>query len=213
MKLTEDEGKSEASDYEDEGYAASPPRRHPNDQYYDRRGDSQQSTSLRQHAIAQNHERSGSTTSFGRPRSSNSRSGSPAMRNYSPPRGPRSPPTTTTNTTTPTNTTFSSSSSSSTRSHSISNNVNSPPISAANSQAAFIKIKIFDRVADDLIAIRVHPKVSHAELMDKVRARLGSEVAQLRYRDSMNRQFVEIHGDRDLNQWLQGTDKHVLYAD
>jgi bud emergence protein 1 len=92
-------------------------------------------------------------------------------------------------------------------------NITNPPISGANPQTAFIKIKIFDRVADDLIAIRVHPRVSHAELMDKVQARLGSEVTQLRYRESMNKYFVEIHGDDDLKAWLAGTDKYVFYAD
>src|SRR6202034_2552777 len=89
-------------------------------------------------------------------------------------------------------------------------NLNTPPISAANSQTAFIKIKIFDRVADDLIAIRVHPRVSHVELMDKVQARLGGEVVQLRYRDSMNNSFVELMGDDDLRRWLGGTNKHVF---
>lgn len=92
-------------------------------------------------------------------------------------------------------------------------NINTPPISAANPQTAFVKIKIFDRVADDLIAIRVHPKVTHMELMDKVQARLGGEVAKLRYRDSMTNTFVGLDNNDELRAWMDGTDKHVLYAD
>jgi len=92
-------------------------------------------------------------------------------------------------------------------------NPNSPQISAANPQIAFVKIKIFDRVADDLIAIRVHPKVTHSELMEKVQARLGSDVTILRYRDSITNTFVGIGSDEDLKLWIEGTRKHILYAD
>ncbi|KXN86294.1 Protein scd2/ral3 [Leucoagaricus sp. SymC.cos] len=111
---------------------------------------------------------------------------------------------------------FRSSQSTSSRARSHSNaasNLNNPPISAANPQTAFVKIKIFDRVADDLIAIRVHPKVTHTELMEKVQARLGGEVTILRYRDSITNAFVGLEGDVDLRAWMEGTDKHVLYAD
>ena len=201
-------------------------------------GDSQYNQTLRQHAISQNHQRSRSTSSYNREPSpyashsrSHSRSNSPIPErnnlpasNYSQSRipvmnrnrfdgdrrsehrqqdeypvAPSQPPP------------------GRSRSGSVAtgtaSNLNTPPISAANSQTAFIKIKIFDRVADDLIAIRVHPRVSHVELMDKVQARLGGEVVQLRYRDSMNNSFVELMGDDDLRRWLGGTDKHVLYAD
>lgn len=109
-----------------------------------------------------------------------------------------------------------SSQTSSTRTRSQSNatsNLNNPPISAANPQTAFVKIKIFDRVADDLIAIRVHPKVSHDELMEKVQARLGGEVSVLKYRDSYKNTLIGLGGDNDLREWMDGTDKHVLYAD
>jgi bud emergence protein 1 len=101
------------------------------------------------------------------------------------------------------------------RSHSsaAASNLNTPTISAANPQTAFVKIKIFDRVADDLIAIRVHPRVTHAELMDKVQSRLGGEVANLRYRDSLTNDFVGLDSDSDLRIWMDSTDKHVLYAD
>ncbi|KAH7931257.1 hypothetical protein BV22DRAFT_1190549 [Leucogyrophana mollusca] len=99
------------------------------------------------------------------------------------------------------------------RSHPTATNLNTPPISAGNPQTAFVKIKIFDRVTDDLIAIRVHPRVTHAELMGKVQARLGGNVVNLRYRDSLNDEFVGIEGDRELRDWLDSTEKHVLYAD
>jgi len=92
-------------------------------------------------------------------------------------------------------------------------NANNPPISAANPQTAFVKIKIFDRVADDLIAIRVHPLVSHSELMDKVQTRLGGEVTNLRLRDSASNAFVALDNDTQLRAWMDGTDKHILYAD
>lgn len=76
-----------------------------------------------------------------------------------------------------------------------------------------MKIKIFDRVADDLIAIRVHPRVSHGELMDKVQGRLGGEIANLRYRDSVTNAFVGLDSNEDLRIWMDRTDKHVLFAD
>ncbi|TFK73034.1 hypothetical protein BDN72DRAFT_835358, partial [Pluteus cervinus] len=90
--------------------------------------------------------------------------------------------------------------------------INSPSISAANPQTAFVKIKIFDRIADDLIAIRVHPQVTHAELMDKIQTRLGGEVARLKYRDSITKAERGIDSNEQLTAWIEGTDKHVLYA-
>ncbi|EMD41097.1 hypothetical protein CERSUDRAFT_131629 [Gelatoporia subvermispora B] len=99
------------------------------------------------------------------------------------------------------------------RSRSQSTAAHNPPISANNPQTAFVKIKIFDRVSDDLIAIRVHPQVTHAQLMDKVQARLGQGVLNLRYRDSLSNDLVGLEGDEDLTQWLESTDRHVLYAE
>ena len=34
-------------------------------------------------------------------------------------------------------------------------------------QTAFVKIKIFDWASDDLIAIHVRPRVTHAELLER----------------------------------------------
>lgn len=98
------------------------------------------------------------------------------------------------------------------RSHSVSK-VNSPPISASNPNTAFMKIKIFDRLTQELIAIRVNPRVTHTQLMDKVRARLGDDVRNLAYRNSVSNTFLGLEDDASLRQWLEGTDKHVLYAD
>ena len=78
---------------------------------------------------------------------------------------------------------------------------------------SFVKIKIFDRLTQDLIAIRVNPRVTHAQLMDKVRSRLGDDVQHLAYRNSITNTFSALDDDSSLKQWLEGADKHVLYAD
>ncbi|KAF8803763.1 hypothetical protein BYT27DRAFT_7214365 [Phlegmacium glaucopus] len=221
-----DDGRSGGSDYEDEGYIPSLQRK-----MHDReRNPYEDSNShLHLHKLAQNHQRSDSATSFNKPSSLNSRSNSPQYRerngspqpvrngDYSngqsrwndngyhhennPGRSSES-------------TRSSQAISSRSRSHSIATttNLNTPPISSGNPQTAFVKIKIFDRVADDLIAIRVHPKVTHVELMDKVQARLGGDVGNLRYRDSLTNTYVGLDSDDELRAWMEGTDKHVLYA-
>ncbi|THV05405.1 hypothetical protein K435DRAFT_745103 [Dendrothele bispora CBS 962.96] len=230
-KLKLDGHRSEGSEYgEDEGYAPSPQRRtyeqvqHPYSRTHEPRPSED---NLRIYAHSQNHQRNGSTSSFQQraasPYSSNSRSHSPYDRGSSPnpePLGyshsqsshrsgashqPSSPSISSSRSHAHTQST-----SSRARSHS---NANTPPISAANPQTAFVKIKIFDRVSDDLIAIRVHPLVTHAELMDKVQGRLGGEVVNLRYRDSVDGNFISLESDRQLSAWIEGTDKHVLYAD
>ena len=89
------------------------------------------------------------------------------------------------------------------------------PISATNPQTAFIKIKIFDRIQDDLIAIRVHPRVTHEQLLDKVQQRLGGQVARLSYRETgeEGEDYVPLQQDDEVLWWIGSTDKHVLYAD
>jgi len=99
------------------------------------------------------------------------------------------------------------------RSHSNAAKLNSPPISATNPQTAFVKIKIFDSITEDLIAIRVHPRVTHAQLMEKVQSRLGQGVRNLKYRESAGGAFVELLDDEELRTWIEATDRHVLYAD
>lgn len=220
LKVQDDNEKSDGSEYEDEGYAPSPQRpshdrdRHPYAVAGDRRPSDD--NNLRLHAHAQNHQRNGSSSSLPRnnhPYTSNSRSNSPAGDPYqshwnSNSHKPSSPSTSSHHSS------QSPSVSGRSRSHSTAtSNFNTPPISAANPQTAFVKIKIFDRVADDLIAIRVHPRVTHAELMDKVQTRLGGEVAYLKFRDSINGAFVGLDNDQDLRTWMESTDKHVLYAD
>jgi bud emergence protein 1 len=87
--------------------------------------------------------------------------------------------------------------------------------SQTQGQPPYVKIKIYDRATDDLIALRVHPHVSHAELFEKVRARLGSEVSVLRYRTSMTQAgYKDIRDDAELRDWMRTEDqKLVLYAE
>ncbi|KAJ3548826.1 hypothetical protein NMY22_g1121 [Coprinellus aureogranulatus] len=228
--------RSDGSEYEDEGYAPSPQQRsidrHPygHAQSQDRQLSREESLRVQAHA---NHSRTGSTGSFHNHRStpsySNNRSLSPHPERNLSPTPPRSIDQGNTqsqwsdsgnyyNGAGPSSATSgsyrSSNSPSGGRQRSGSSAAAShPPISAANPQTAFVKIKIFDRVADDLIAIRVHPKVSHHELMEKVQSRLGSEVRVLKYRDSLTNTFVGLDSDAELRAWMDGTDKHVLYAD
>jgi bud emergence protein 1 len=93
--------------------------------------------------------------------------------------------------------------------------VGAPPISTSNPHTAFIKIKVFDRIQDDLIAIRVHPRVTHEQLLDKVQQRLGGQVARLSYRESGEdgEDYVPLQQDDDVLWWIGSTEKHVLYAD
>jgi bud emergence protein 1 len=100
-----------------------------------------------------------------------------------------------------------------TRSRSGSNAISSPPISANNPNTAYIKVKVFDHVTQELIALRVRPRVTHEQLMERVRERLGSDVNRLAYRNSISNMFVGIDDDDSLTKWLETTDKHTLYAD
>lgn len=240
MKINVQDDGSDGSDYEDDQRHPYSQTSHHGHQPS---VDSQSNQSLRQQAHSQNHQRTGSqlslhpgpspggmrSTSPYQPAHSPSRSDSRArspgpMRSYSPSavspmedrgssgRWPDSSATSSPISSHSKTPSMAASTRSRSNSHATSN-LNNPPISAANSQTAFIKIKIFDRVTDDLIAIRVHPRVSHGELMDKVQARLGGEVMHLRYRDSLNNDFIGLDNDDALSGWMEGTDKHVLYAD
>ncbi|GAA5896066.1 hypothetical protein JCM6882_005602 [Rhodosporidiobolus microsporus] len=103
-----------------------------------------------------------------------------------------------------------------------------PPMGNANVGVPFIKIKIFHRNTDDLIAIRVPPTVSHLALLDKVRERLGSEVTNLRFRAEVGdpnpsgggqvvmaggARLISIEDDEDLERWVRSGARLVLYAD
>lgn len=98
-------------------------------------------------------------------------------------------------------------------------NPNSPRISSSNPNAAFVKIKIFHSSTDELIAIRVSPRVSLQQLMGKVRERLGPDVANIKYRDGMaagsggTGHFADILDDAELREWMSSGDKLVLYAE
>ena len=166
----DDEERSEGSDYEDDSYAPPPQSGEPPSH---RPSESQSGLSLRQQAHAQNHHRTGSVpsshpagagrgnspyrhqasasqaeSSFPGHSSSPSRSYSPSGRTPLEDSGTSYSPTS--------QHSKMSSMTQSSRSRSQSNatsNLNNPPISAGNSQTAFVKIKVFDRVTDDLIAL------------------------------------------------------------
>lgn len=222
LKMQDDypDNRSEGSEYEDEGYAPSPQRkthdRHPYSLANERRPDD---NNLRLHAHTQNHQRNGSSSSINHQQQySNSRSNSP---NPDRTRYNSSSTTRSHNQSSPSVSSMRLSSHNANapsmggRSRSQSNatnNFNTPPISAANPQTAFVKIKVFDRNSEDLIAIRVHPRVSHAELVDKVQARLGADIELLKYRDSLTNTLIELDSDHDLRLWMESTEKYVLYA-
>ena len=89
-------------------------------------------------------------------------------------------------------------------------------ISASVPQTAFIKIKIFDRVQDDLIVTRVHSHVTHEQLLDKVQQRLGRQVVRLSFRRETGEDgedYVLLQQDDDILRWIGSTDEHVLYVD
>ncbi|KDQ06992.1 hypothetical protein BOTBODRAFT_167440 [Botryobasidium botryosum FD-172 SS1] len=97
-----------------------------------------------------------------------------------------------------------------------------PPPSGSAPAPTFLKIKIFHSNTDDLIAIRVPPRVTYTQLLSKVRERLGSDVTCLRYRDSWpggapgsngDSSWHELNGDDELREWVGKEDKLVLYAD
>ncbi|KAK0519593.1 bud emergence protein 1 [Tilletia horrida] len=82
---------------------------------------------------------------------------------------------------------------------------------AAGASGGFIKIKIFNRASDDLVAIRVPPDVSFSGLMGKVRERLGNEIAVMRYRDESG--MMRLSDDDDLSEWIASGQKLTLWAD
>jgi bud emergence protein 1 len=104
-------------------------------------------------------------------------------------------------------------------------NTQSPPLSSTSNQPPFVKIKIFHRNTDDLIALRVPPTVSRASLLEKVRDRLGGDVTKLRFREespgsgsggpavSSGARLIEVANDVDLDRWIRGGSRLVLYAD
>lgn len=85
----------------------------------------------------------------------------------------------------------------------------------ATPSPAFMKIKIFNKATDDLVAIRVPPNVTYVSLMEKVRERLGAEVAVLRYREpeAGPNVMMRLSDDDDLQDFLATGDKLQLFAD
>ncbi|KAH8830598.1 scd2/ral3 [Flagelloscypha sp. PMI_526] len=199
---------SDGSDYGDDGGAGYEPN-HP---YARNNG------GPAQYAPAEDlrHERNESSASFSSHPYANSRTTSPIDRSSaaSPPQSFSYASTQSSSRWAPSTVSSSTSPPTSATSRSRSNSVaNAPPISSTNPNPAFIKIKIFDRVQDDLVAIRVHPRISYSELLDKVRTRLNDQgLVSLKYDEGQGR-FVELYDDGGWRDWLEGTDRYVLYAD
>lgn len=76
-----------------------------------------------------------------------------------------------------------------------------------------------------MVAIRVPPRVTYDQLLDKVRDRLGVEISILQYRVGQGRipgtaadvneghEFGDIRDDSSLWDWLEAHEKYVLYAE
>lgn len=89
--------------------------------------------------------------------------------------------------------------------------------------AAFVKVKVYDKASDDLIALRVHPQVTYVELLEKVRARLGPDVNVLSYKvggtsgsaaAGAQGPTQPIRDDRDMAEWMAVEDQRlILYAE
>ena len=92
----------------------------------------------------------------------------------------------------------------------------SPSVTAKSDggQPTFLKIKIFHSSTDDLIAIRVSPRVTYLQLLSKVKDRLGADVSELKYRQegSSNKVTRVIQDDEDLKEWVGENSKLVLFA-
>ncbi|KAF8312809.1 hypothetical protein DL93DRAFT_1223265 [Clavulina sp. PMI_390] len=84
------------------------------------------------------------------------------------------------------------------------------------STAQFLKVKIFHSSTDDLIAIRVSPRVTHLQLLEKIRDRLGADVTELRFEPESSagrgKEKILIRDDEDLREWVSGNARLVLYA-
>jgi bud emergence protein 1 len=98
-------------------------------------------------------------------------------------------------------------------------NVNTGSAAAPTaSNVAYIKIKIYDRATDDIIALRVHPATTYAELLDKVRTRLGQGINVLEYcingtGGALPNACRRIWDDRELVSWMRSDARLVLYAE
>lgn len=98
------------------------------------------------------------------------------------------------------------------------NQMTSSNNSASQQPPPFIKIKIFHRTSDDLVAIRVPPSVSLVNLLEKVRERLGNDINVLRYKESSTEAsggiaMMRLSDDEDLKEWIASGSKLILYAD
>lgn len=93
----------------------------------------------------------------------------------------------------------------------------------------FLRIKIYQRQTDDLIAIRAPNGVGYSELLNRIRDRVGPEVQSIRFRDESGTaystggsspilanhgaRFVGIDNDDDLDRWIGSGCRLILYVD
>ncbi|KAI7932981.1 hypothetical protein MJO28_017887, partial [Puccinia striiformis f. sp. tritici] len=94
----------------------------------------------------------------------------------------------------------------------------------------FLRIKIYQRQTDDLIAIRVPTGVSYSELLNRIQERVGlNEIKSIRFRDESGTGFstghstplnagnaarlVGIDNGADLDRWIHSGNRLVLYVD
>jgi len=100
---------------------------------------------------------------------------------------------------------------------------------ANNPSTGFLRIKIYQRQTDDLIAIRVPTGIGFQELLQRIHERVGTDVRSVRYRDESGTGYstggstplnanngaklVGIDNDNDLDRWINSGNRLVLYVD
>ncbi|PLW33763.1 hypothetical protein PCANC_16282 [Puccinia coronata f. sp. avenae] len=93
----------------------------------------------------------------------------------------------------------------------------------------FLRIKIYQRQTDDLIAIRAPTGVAFHDLLLRIQDRVGTDVRAIRYRDELGAGYstgpshpipanngarlVPIDNDADLDRWISSGNRLVLYVD
>ncbi|CAH7671328.1 hypothetical protein BY996DRAFT_4586572 [Phakopsora pachyrhizi] len=101
--------------------------------------------------------------------------------------------------------------------------------STNNTVGGFMRIKIYQRQTDDLIAIRAPVGVRFPELIQRIKDRVGPEVRSIRFRDETGKGYstggslpepavnggrlVGIDNEADLERWIGGGGKLVLYVE
>ncbi|OAV99549.1 hypothetical protein PTTG_06098 [Puccinia triticina 1-1 BBBD Race 1] len=98
-----------------------------------------------------------------------------------------------------------------------------------NPSTGFLRIKIYQRQTDDLIAIRAPTGVQFQELLQRIQERVGTDVRSIRFRDESGAGYstggstplnanngarlIGIDNDGDLDRWIGSGNRLVLYVD